>query len=68
MKKSLWYMITFVLGVILIITGIFTLNEAITEKDTSRIWVRSLMLLLWIAFTISNFFLYRKEIKKSKDV
>ena len=68
MKKSLWYMITFVIGIILIITGIFTLNEAITQKDTSRIWIRSLMLLLWIAFTISNFFLYRKEIKKSKDV
>lgn len=58
---------TFVIGIFLIVMGIFTLNEAIGQKDNSAIWIRSLMLILWLAFTISNFFLYKKELQKNKD-
>ncbi len=67
MKKKKWYLLVVFIGFILIITGIYTLDEAITEKNSSKIWIQSLMMAFWVAFTISNIFLYRKEIRKSKE-
>ena len=67
MKKKNWYLFLLFIGFLLIITGIFTLDEAITEKDTFKIWIRSLLVVCWVGFTISNYFLFRKETRKSKE-
>ncbi|MEO6844940.1 MAG: hypothetical protein ABI184_07185 [Ginsengibacter sp.] len=64
MKRSRWYLFIFIIGILLIISGIFTLNEAISQNNSSAIWIRALMLVLWIVFTVSNFFLYKREIRK----
>ena len=67
MKRRRWYLITFVIGIVLIISGIFTLDEAIGQKNNSAIWIRSLMLFFWIVFTATKFFLYKKELQKNKE-
>jgi len=67
MKKKNWYLLVIFIGFILIITGIFMLNEAISKNNHSKVWIQLLMLVFWIAFTISNIFLYKKEVRKSKE-
>ncbi|MEO8820410.1 MAG: hypothetical protein ABI267_05790 [Ginsengibacter sp.] len=66
MKKKNWYLLTVFIGFILIIAGIYSLDEAILKKNSSRIGIQSLMMVFWIAFTIGNILLYRNEIRKSK--
>lgn len=67
MKKSRWYLFVFIIGILLIITGIYTLTDAIAKNDKTAIWIRALMLFFWTVFTISNFFLYKKEMRKRNE-
>mgnify|MGYP001545999891 CR=1 FL=1 len=67
MKKSRWYLFVFIIGILLIITGIYTLTNAIAKNDKTAIWIRALMLFFWTVFTISNFFLYKKEMRKRNE-
>lgn len=67
MKKSRWYLFVFIIGILLIITGIYTLTNAIAKNDKTAIWMRALMLFFWTVFTISNFFLYKKEMRKRNE-
>ena len=67
MKKSRWYLFVFIIGILLIITGIYTLTDAIAKNDKTAIWIRALMLFFWTVFTISNFFLYKKEKRERNE-
>jgi len=68
MKKSRWYLFLFIIGILLIITGIYTLTDAIAKSDKTAIWIRALMVFFWTVFTISNFFLYKKEKRKRNEL
>lgn len=67
MKKSRWYLFLFAIGILLIITGIYTLTDAVSKNDKTAIWIRALMVFFWTAFTISNYFLYKKEKRKRNE-
>jgi len=66
MKRSRWYLFVFIIGILLIISGVYTFIEAVSGNEKFAIWIRGFMLICWIAFTISNFFLYKKEIRKGE--
>lgn len=67
MKRNRWHLFVFIIGILLIISGVSTLVSAISENNKSGIWIRGLMLIFWIGFTVSNFLLYKKETKNKKD-
>jgi membrane protein DedA with SNARE-associated domain len=67
MKKSLLYLGTSLIGVVLIIIGIVLLVDAIKRNDHSETGIRILVLLLLIFLTISNYLLYKREKVKNGD-
>jgi uncharacterized membrane protein HdeD (DUF308 family) len=66
LKKSQLYLFISLIGIILILIGIFLLINAFEENNNSQITIKSILLFLWILFTISNFFLYKKEKEKER--
>jgi divalent metal cation (Fe/Co/Zn/Cd) transporter len=68
MKKKRWYAILIFAGIVIIVSGILILSQAIAENNKSQIWIRSVLLVFWIFFTISNYLLYKKETRKDKNV
>ncbi|MGN6533155.1 MAG: hypothetical protein ACTHK0_15540 [Ginsengibacter sp.] len=67
LKKSQLYLLITIIGIVLILIGIFLLVNAFSENDNSEITIKSILLFLWILFTISNFFLYKKE-RKNEEI
>jgi hypothetical protein len=65
-KKSTQYLVIAIAGVILIIAGIIILIQAIGEKNTSRIIIRSVLIFFWVFFTVSNFFIFKKQKQKER--
>ena len=61
-------MITFIVGIPLIVIGVILLVNEIKEGNSSKILIKSVILLFWILFTISNYILYKKEKKKESVV
>jgi hypothetical protein len=64
--KSGFYLLLTLIGILLILIGVFLLLNAFSEHDNSQITIKAILLFLWIVFTISNFFLYKKERKNEK--
>jgi predicted permease len=67
MKKRTWYLIAVFTGVLLIIIPIIYLATPGSKAGQTNIWVQLVMMALYIALTISNFFSYRKELRKEKN-
>jgi len=65
-QKSGFYLLLTLIGILLILIGVFLLLIAFSEHDNSQIAIKAILLFLWIVFTISNFFLYKKEKQKEK--
>lgn len=65
-QKSGFYLLLTLIGILLILIGAFLLINAFSEHESSQITIKSILLFLWIVFTLSNFFLYKKERKNEK--
>ncbi|MEO8719945.1 MAG: hypothetical protein ABI297_04225 [Ginsengibacter sp.] len=66
-KKSNLYLLISVIGIGLIISGIVLLIDALKVGDRSQITIKIVVLFLWIFFTISNLYIYKKERQKEKN-
>ena len=66
-KKSWLYLITFSIGILLIIIGIIMLVNT-KENDKYKIFTGIIILSCWTIFTVVNVFLYKKERKKEKAI
>jgi len=67
MKKKNWYLVAVVIGLLLIIIQIIYLATPGSKAGQTNIWIQLVMMALYIALTISNFFSYRKELRKEKN-
>jgi len=68
LKKSSLYLIIFIIGIPLNVIGIILLINAINGGDSSQIVIKSVILLFWIFFTLSNLLLYKKEKKRESAI
>ena len=68
LKKSTLHLIIFIIGIPLNVIGIILLINAINGGDSSQIVIKSVILLFWIFFTLSNLLLYKKEKKRESAI
>lgn len=67
MKKKNWYLVAVLIGLLLIIIQIIYLATPGSKAGQINIWIQLVMMALYIALTISNFFSYTKELRKEKN-
>jgi|GEM_PF-1807837 len=68
LKKSTQYLIISVIGIPIILIGIFMLINAIREDDNKQILIKSALLFFWLLLTVSNFFLYKNQKRKEETM
>lgn len=66
LTKKNFYLLSVLVGFILVITGIYLFAEALKQPDTQKTGTRAAVLLVWTGFTIYNIFLVKAEIRKTK--
>lgn len=66
-KKTHLYFSSVIIGIGLIVIGIFALVTAYGEGNNNQLLIWSVLVVMWAVFTISNIFLYKKELKKADD-
>jgi uncharacterized membrane protein HdeD (DUF308 family) len=67
LKKSQLYLLITLVGIALILIGIYLFINAFEENDRSQIIIKCILLFFWLLFTVANFFLYKKERQKEKN-
>jgi len=67
-KKSSLYLLSVLIGIVLVVIGIILLINAFKKGDHFEIIIKGILLLAWTGFTISNIFLYKNQKRKEETI